>query len=158
MCFHSISFSGFLSFFWHQKWQNCCEEAFFHFEQHMRDVPLVMVGYLFKVLFQLFWQKDSILFAKLDWLKSFFIARSIKLLGMQIFLKYAAIAKKDSRESEQYHVPVQRSRTFSFLSYVTKSYYMLEGIVSCIWFSKRMYLTMFSTRERCSNQNIIGLK
>ena len=46
--------------FWHQKWQNYCDESLFLFWWHMGHVNLAMTAYLFKVHVEFFGQKDSI--------------------------------------------------------------------------------------------------
>ena len=45
----------------------------------------------------------------------FLLFNKLKLLEMRILRKFASICKKPSIESDQYHVPVQRSRTMSGL-------------------------------------------
>ena len=122
--FHPTSFSGFLSFFGIKSGRVTVTKLFFHFEQHMRQVTWVMVASCSKFSFNFFNRKTQYYLQNLMGYNHFLLDNKQKLLGMHIFPKITSIAKKKSSESDQYHAPVQKSRTISSLSADTKSRYI----------------------------------
>ena len=105
---------GFLSLFWHQKWDNYCDEDCSHFGR-----------YLFGCLFV----QNSLRIFLLEWLNTidktyfvynhFFIVQETENTGHAHFSKNCFDFKKASSKSDQHHVPVQRSRAIISLWVVT---------------------------------------
>ena len=94
MCFQSTLSLGFLSFCWHQKWQNYCDKTCSQFEWHMGNITLVMATYLFEIHFEFFWQKDSMLLTKLVFYNHFYWAIYKKRSEIRISPKIILNAKK----------------------------------------------------------------